>query len=135
MSDREISPDEFHGLKGKAKQWASLGAIGLLSMMCAHLVVFQNPAMHANHLKSVTEIQEKAAIQLKEERTLSKEEAAKSRQHGGEVARELTEGLKENAKAIQSLNETFIRVQERTQENQRTLIELQLKKMEQDKAK
>ncbi len=133
MPDTEMTPDEFHGLKGKYKQWSSLGVIGLLSLMCVHLVVFQNPSTQATFVKAINDLHEKAAAQLKEERLLSKEEAAKSRQHGGEVTKDLSVGLVKNAEAIHALNDTFIRVQERTQANQQRMIELQIEKMKTDK--
>ena len=135
MPGTDMTPDEFHGLTGKSKQWASLGVIGLLALLTLHLVLWQNPSMHKSYLDVITVVQEKAAAEIKAERDNSRLETEKSRQHGGQVGNDLSAGLRENAKAIQSLNETFIRVQERTQENQKTLIELQLKKMEQDKTK
>lgn len=129
-----MTPDEFHGLKGKAKQWVSSGVIGVLSGICVFLVTWQNPSMHKSYLDVITKMQEKASLELKEERALSVAQQEKSRDHGSKATKDLGDGLKENAKAIQSLNETFIRVQERTQDNQKTLIELQLKKMKQDEA-
>lgn len=135
MAEQEMTPDDFHGLKGKFKQWTSLGVIGALTLLCVWLVAYQNPATNKTYLDIIVQMQEKAAAELKEERDLSATQQEKSRGHGSQATKDLGEGLKENAKAIQSLNETFIRVQERTQENQRTLIELQLKKIEQDKPK
>lgn len=128
-----MTPDDFHGLKGKSKQWASLGVIGVLAGICVVLVVYQNPATNKAHLDIIIKMQEKAALELKAERDLSAAQQEKSREHGSKAAKEIGDGLKDTAKMIQSLNETFIRVQERTQENQKTLIELQLKKMEADK--
>lgn len=129
----QITPDEYHGLHGRFKQWANLGVIGTLSALTIYLVTWQNPAMHESYIQSITSAQEKATQEIKAERDAARIESEKSRQHGSDAARELSNGLRENAQAIQSLNETFIRVQERTQENQRTLIDLQLKKMEQEK--
>lgn len=133
MSD--ITPDQFHGLTGKFKQYMSMGVIGVLALMTMYLVMWQSPAMHKSYLEVITKTQTTAAAEIKVERDASRAESEKSRQHGGNVGKELADGLKENAKMIQSLNETFIRVQERTQENQKTLIELQLKKMKQDETK
>lgn len=53
MPDNEMTPDKFHGLTGKVKQYASLGVIGCLALMCMHLVLIQNPSMHATHLKTL----------------------------------------------------------------------------------
>lgn len=135
MPEQEMTPDEFHGLKGKFKQWTSLGVIGLLSLMTLYLVVWQNPTTNKQHVEHLVELQKTFATELKTERDSARLDAEKSRQHGNTAAQTFAEGLRENAKAIQSLNETFIRVQEQTQANQRVMIDLQLKKMEQDKVK
>lgn len=125
----------FAGLSGKFKSWANFGVIGVMTGLLCWMVMYSNPSMQKAHLEVIEKVQEKAAAEIKIERDSSRSETEKSRQHGGAVGKELADGLRENAKMIQSLNETFIRVQERTQENQKTLIELQIKKMEQDKVK
>lgn len=89
--------------------------------MCAELVLIQNPSTQATHLKTIVDLQEKAAKQLKEERELSKQEAEKSRQHGAEVGKELSTGLKEVANAATELKFTFQAEQEKTRENNNRL--------------
>ena len=128
MADREMTPDQFTSLKGGFKQWASLGVIGVLAGLTCYLVMWQSPAMHTAHLKVITDMQTITAAEIKAERDAARADAEKSRAHGNDAAKVMGESIK-------SLNDTFIRVQERTQENQKTLIDLQIKKMEQDKVK
>lgn len=90
--------------------------------------------MHKSHLETIEKTQDAAREEIREERVAARAESAMSRQHGTEAAKEFSAAIEKNAEAIQSLNNTFIEVQARTQANQQRLIELQIEKMNHDKA-
>ena len=116
----------FSGLTGVFRQWSSLGIVGVMSGLTCWLVMVTIPGMHKEHLNTIEKVQDDARIEIKEERLASRSEAALSREHGSQAAKEL-------GSAIKSLNDTFIAVQAKTQANQEKMIELQIKKMDQDK--
>lgn len=98
-----------------------LGNWGLAGTMVGYLVMFTLPETR----KEFSNTLDKLSAEHKDERK-------EARTHGSAAAKDLAAAITKNAESIENLNETFIRVQERTQENQRTLIELQLKKMEKE---
>src|SRR3990167_6943016 len=98
-----------------------LGNWGLAGLLVGYLMIYTLPETRNEFARTLDKLSVDHKLERKE-----------AREHGSTAAKDLAEAITKNADSIQSLNETFIRVQERTQENQRTLIELQLKKMKEN---
>ena len=101
-----------------------LGNWGLAGLLVGYLMLYSLPETRNEFAKTLDKLSAEHKVERKE-----------AREHGSTAAKDLATAISKNAESISNLNETFIRVQERTQENQRTLIELQLKKLNEEKTK
>ena len=101
--------DKFTGLTGIWKQWASLGAVALLSCLAVYAVVVAMPRM-----------QEAFHDELRIERDAARTDIQKSREHGNTAAKELADAIREQTKVL-SDHQTKVR------ENQLKILEAQLK--------
>lgn len=110
-----------------------LGNWGLAGLIVGYLMVYSIPDTRNEFAKTLDRLAAEHTKTLDKLAVDHKDERKEARLHGSTAARDLADAIEKNAESIQNLNETFIRVQERTQENQRTLIELQLKKMNEEK--
>ena len=116
---------KFSGLTGQWKNIANFGIIGVVAYLMVHMVLFTFPEMQKAHLSTIKETQDSTRKEIQEERAAARVDSEKSREHG-------TRSAEKMAMSIDSLNNTFREVQAETQANQRRMIELQIKKMEQD---
>ncbi len=112
-----------------------LGNWGLAGLIVGYLMLYSIPETRNEFSKTLDRLAAEHSKTLDKIAGDHKDERKEAREHGSTAAKDLSEAITKNADSIQNLNETFIRVQERTQQNQQTLIELQLKKMNEDKNK
>lgn len=112
-----------------------LGNWGLAGVLVGYLMIYSLPETRNEFSKTLDKLSTEHTKILDKLSVDHRDERKEAREHGSSAAKDLAEAITKNADSISNLNETFIRVQERTQENQRTLIDLQLKKMSEEKTK
>lgn len=102
--------EKFLGLAGFWKQFANFGIAGVLCAITIYLVAYLVPSMH-EHFHD----------EMRLEREASRIEAQKSRDHGNQVGKDMTDAIREQTRVIDS-HQTAVR------ENQKHLIDLLFKK-------